>query len=147
MSVRVKSQVSSVNMSKRRKLERPTHVLSCLTIVAAMATSQLAHAEHANADGAADCDVEALLAMMQADVLARVAASIGMAVELLQTDEATRRVLLGGGSISRRNDLDAAQLVSHAALAQRASLLEAEAAAEAAAVAAAAATTPEENLR
>ena len=54
-------------MSKRRKLERPTHVLSCLTIVAAMATSQLAHAEHANADGAADSDVEALLAMMQAD--------------------------------------------------------------------------------
>ena len=67
VSIRVKCQVSSVNMSKRRKLERPTHVLSCLTIVAAMPTSQLAHAEHANADGAADSDVEALLAMMQAD--------------------------------------------------------------------------------
>jgi hypothetical protein len=55
----------------------------------------------------------------------------------LQTDEAIRRVLLGGGSISTRNDLDAAQLVSNAALAQRGVLLEAEAAAVAAAAAAA----------
>ena len=54
----------------------------------------------------------------------------------LQTDEAIRRVLLRG-SIGTRNDLDAAQLVGHTALAQRGTLLEAEAAAQAAAAAAA----------
>ena len=47
--------------------ERPTHVLRCIVMLAALVADELPRAEHASAACAEDGDVEALLASMMAN--------------------------------------------------------------------------------